>query len=358
MIDPADFDPRRAQSAMRRGLWSIALGVVLIGLALLAVSKSELGAEAFDDLRNASHPALLGLSWGIISMAFLFMGLRWRALMPPPHRPPALGLTSIVCAGLLLNYAVPGPFGELGAAWFANKRYRVPLADALATGVAARLIGLATSALMAVLVWLFVELPPPSEDTALLHMANQLIPLGALTVGVGGILLFALALRPSWWKHLSALTLGRWHGTGMLAVRAQQLNRAVASLADALARAASRGRRAYGLTAFWSVAGHTTVIAGIAVAAHGLGATPNLAGLAFTYVATTAGAVALFAFPASQMGWDLMFFSLLVAAAGLPAPIAGAIAVLVRLQQLSMMLIGALSLAWLLNTTPRNLPDG
>lgn len=351
-MEPSTFDPVRARRAMRRGLLSIGLGVALLAVALGAVYRSDLGADAIHDLTNAARPGYLLASWAIISLAFYFMGLRWRSLMPPPHHPPSAGLASIICAGLLLNYAVPGPFGELAAAWFAHKRYRLDLADALATGVAARLIGLATAAVMALVIWALVDLPPPAEQGEALRRANELIPVAAVLIGVGGIALFWLALRPGWWRRLSARTLGRWPGDGRLATLVRKLDGAVGALASALARTASRGLGAYARTAGWALVGHSTVITGIFIAARGLGAEPNLAGLAFTYAATTAGAVALFAFPASQMAWDLMFLALLVAAAGLPASVAGAIAVLVRLQQLSMMILGALTLTWLLRTTP------
>ena len=349
---PEAFDPAQARRAMRRGLVSIGIGTALIAVALVGVANSDLGAEALADLRHAARPGYLVASWAVISLAFYFMGLRWRALMPPPHHPPSAGLASIVCAGLLLNYAVPGPFGELAAAWFAHKRYRVPLADALATGVGARLIGLATAAVMALCIWAVVDLPPPAEKGEFLAQANALIPIAAVSIGAGGVVLFWLALRPGWWRRLSAQTLGRWPGDGRAAVLARKVDGAVAALASALARTATRGLRAYAETAGWALVGHSAVITGITLAAWGLGAEAHIGGVAFTYAATTAGAVALFAFPGSQVGWDLMFFSLMVAAAGLSAPVAGAIAVLVRLQQLSMMVLGGLTLSWLLQTTP------
>ncbi|MFT4978856.1 MAG: uncharacterized membrane protein YbhN (UPF0104 family) [Myxococcota bacterium] len=350
-MEPSAFDADRARSALRKGTLSIGLGVVLLVLVLWGAARTPLGAEALGDLLSSSRPGYLVASWLIISLAFYFMALRWRSLMPPPHHPPSMGLASIICAGLLLNYAVPGPFGELGAAWFAHKRYRVPFSDALATGVAARLIGLATAALMALVIWAVVDLPPPAEQGEVLQRANELIPVAALAIGAGGVTLFWLALKPSWWRQLSARTLGQISGTGRIAGLAAKLDGAIGAVAGALARTASRGLGAYARTAGWALMGHTSVIIGIMVAAHGLGAEANLAGLAFTYAATTAGAVALFAFPASQIGWDLMFFSLLVAAAGLPAPVAAAIAVLVRLQQLSMMVLGAMALSWLLQRT-------
>jgi uncharacterized protein (TIRG00374 family) len=350
MTDP-DFSPERARRAIRQGMVTVAVSVVLLAICILAVTQSDLGREAVADLLTRARPVYLVLSWACISAAFFFMGLRWRALMPPEHRPPAVGLSALICAGLLLNYAVPGPFGELGAAWFAERRYRVPIADALASGVAGRLVGLSTAAVMGVLVWALVPLPAPEADAEIIHTARQLVEVATVVIGIGGVVLFALAVRPGWWSSLSRRLLGRFRGesrTGRLAAR---LDDAVVSLAGALSRVATRGPLPYARALLWSVVGHSSVIIGISIAVLGLGGTPHLGGLAVTYATTTAGAVALFALPGSQVGWDALFVALLVATAGLTPPDALAVALLVRLQQLSLMVLGALSLTWLLNAT-------
>ena len=346
------FDPDRARAAIRRGVLSIVLSVLIVGATLAALVSSDLpiGAEALSTLR-AVRPGPLALSWLIISGAFCFLGLRWRALMPPPHRPPGLGLSAIICAGLLLNYAVPGPFGEIGAAWFASRRYKVPMADALASGVGARLLGLASAAVMSLLVWLVLDLPPPTTEAALLHRVHALVPLAAVSIGAGGLLLFWLAIRPRWWRDLVHRILQLAPAGGRLERAAGRVDGAVGELAAALERVAGQGPRPYVRAVGWSVAAHLCVIAGIQIACWGMGVEAELSGLVFTYTATTAGAVVLFAAPGSQVGWDLMFASLLVAAAGMPVAAAGAVAVIVRLQQLSMMLLGAAALAWLLQET-------
>jgi hypothetical protein len=58
----------------------------------------------------------------------------------------------------------------------------------------------------------------------------------------------------------------------------------------------------------------------------------------------TAGAIVLFAFPGSQVGWDASFTSLLVTTAGLTLPQALATAMVVRVQQLVVVGVGALAL--------------
>jgi hypothetical protein len=339
-----ELDPQFARQAVRRGLITAAVVAALIVLALVAAAKTETGAEAVSDLADRMRPAALAGAFGLMSLAFVAMAFRWRSLMPREHRPPARGLTVIICAGLLLNYAVPGPFGELAAAWFARRRYGIPMTDALASGVTARLVGLATAAMMATSVWALTDLPIPPSYSALVAAA-------AIVTGLGGVALIGLAARPTWWKALAGAIADRAPATGRLRAIVDRGNEAVAGLADSLANVLRRGWRAWLAAAGWSMASHTTVTAGIIVGVMGLGRAPELAGIAFTYAMTTAGAVALFALPGSQVGWDAMFGTLLVATADLTLPDAVAIAVLVRLQQLSFMVVGALAVAWLLQTT-------
>ncbi len=337
------FDGADTGRIIRKGLLSAALGVGLVALALLVVSRSDIGAEAMSDLAQRARPAPLLAALGFMSCAFFFMGLRWRALMPPGHNPPAAGLTAIICTGLLLNYAVPGPFGEVGAAWFAHKRYGVPMAPALASGVTARIVGLISAALLAAVVWAVSDLPVPEGY-------EDVVAVAAVLTGVGGLVLAWLAARPMWWKALSRRILAPFMGEGTIGRFAGKLLDTVEQLADALAEVATRGLAAYARAAGWALAGHIVVTIGIGIAAWSLGAVASPAGVVFTYATTTAGAVALFALPGSQVGWDAMFFTLLVATAGLAPADAVAMALAVRIQQLVIMGVGALALVWLMGT--------
>jgi uncharacterized membrane protein YbhN (UPF0104 family) len=324
-----------------RGLLSAGLGLVVLVLVAAAVARTELGSDALLDLWARARPAPILGAVGLMSLAFAFMALRWRALLPPGSCAPVAGLTAIICSGLLLNYAVPGPFGEVGAAWLAHRRYRLDFAAALAASVAARLIGLATAAFLAVTVWSLGDLPVPAS-------AERVVAAAALVLAVGGAGLVALAALPRVWKTLSARIAARLALPGRAGRWVARLDAAVASLADALAEVVGRGVRGPLVAAMWALCGHCTVVAGIALAAAALGAHPDPAGLLFTYATTTAGVVALFALPGSQVGWDAMFFALLVATSGLSATDSLAIAVVVRVQQLAIMGFGALALAWLL----------
>jgi len=332
------FDPARVGAAARRGLLTVAISTAVLAVVAVAVARSSVGAEA-RALWTTLQPASLAAAFALISLAFVFMALRWRSLMPPPHHPPVGGLTAIICAGLLLNYAVPGPMGEVGAAWFAHRRYGLPLADALASGVVARLIGLLTSGVLALLVWAACDLPVPEPLAPLVGGAAWVVGLGAL-VGAAVVGVPEIPAGVAGWLER------RWgQDTDGLGAR---LRGAVMALAKALAAGAARGTGPLARAALWSTGGHCCVIAGILVAAGGMGLVPSVAGLAFTYAMTTVGAVALFALPGSQLGWDALFFSLLVGTAGLPAASAAAVALLVRVQQLCFMGVGGALVPWLL----------
>ena len=77
----------------------------------------------------------------------------------------------------------------------------------------------------------------------------------------------------------------------------------------------------------------------------------------FSQCAVTAGAVVLFAVPGMQVGWDAAFATLLVTTVGLPVEHALAITVLVRLQQLVVVSVGAFVLVSFLRA-PRSALGG
>lgn len=336
LADAPPMDPAALRRAALRGfLTAVGLAAACaLGLGLVAATPQ--GAAAWASLRGRLGLGSLAAAFGLISLAFVAMGHRWRALLPPGDRPPALGLTALVLAGLLLNYAIPGPMGELGAAWLAHRRYGLRTADALAAGVGARLVGLAMAVSLACGAALAGAVPAgPDWQRSLI--------LGAGALGLVTLLGFLIGFWPSLWAaplHRAAARL-----PGRLGVRATAAVDAAAFTLSALVR---RGPRAWISAAVWSLAGHLAVTAGIAVAVWGLGAAPALLPLLFVYATSTAGAVLLFALPGSQVGWDALFGGLLVGVAGLLPEDALVVVALVRAQQLSFMGIGAAVVAWML----------
>lgn len=337
------FDETTARRALRKGVVSVLLLIAILTLAIIAVSRTNVGTDYLAHLRAVGQPAYLFAATVVMSFAFVLMGLRWRSLLPGPTRPPVLGLTAILLAGLLLNYALPGPAGELGAGWLAQRRYQVSLSVALAASVTARAIGLSTAALMGGLIWwLFpVEVEPEIA---------QGVTYAAGAIGLGGTALAALTARPDIWTRLTERVARGTQQIRWIGPLTRRLHHGIQSLAGAATAVLHNGYLPLLKAAGWSFVGHLTVTAGIALAVLGLGAKVLPVGLTFTYTATTAGAVVLFAFPGSQLGWDAAFALLLHRVANLSELDAGAVAALVRFQQLGFMLLGSGAIFWLLRS--------
>ena len=343
MAGPASL-PSVGQTA-RGAAFGGLISIVALALVAVVIARSAEGEAALRDVVARAQPAPLLGALLLMVTAFFCMGLRWRALMPRGTRAHPLGLMSMVCAGLLLNFAVPGPVGEVAAAWFAHRRYRITMATSLASGIAARLLGLASAAGLALTAWLLTDLPVAPEW-------RRLVAVAATLMGVGGATLIVMAARPQWWRPLMSRALQAMARPGRTGDWIRRADVGIGAVADALAETALRGPAAYARATGWSLMGHGCVTVGIAIAASAFGATVDPAGLLFTYATTTAGAVVLFALPGSQVGWDAMFFTLLVGTAGVEPVNALAIAAVVRIGQLLVMGLGALSLVWLSRVPP------
>ena len=145
--------------------------------------------EATQHILN--HIDWFGLAYPVCRCYRLIcMAARWRALMPETLKPPH-GQVYVRASSKLCRTALR----ELGAAWFAHKRYPISLEDSLASGISARLLGLMTTAILGVVIWLLFELPVAEEH-------KPLIQSSALLIGCGGILVALLAAFPMWWQTI------------------------------------------------------------------------------------------------------------------------------------------------------------
>jgi hypothetical protein len=298
-------------------------------LCVVAASASDLTAGAIRGLLTRADPGLLALSVVLMTSGLGFLALRWRAMMPDARGVRAWPLTAIFTAGTLLHYALPGPVGEVVTAAMVSRRFGMTTEVALASGLHARFIGLAVAGTVSGVLFLTTDMPVP-EGT------SRWVGLATLAVAGGAVALGAMSAFPGVLRRLTGVLLAhRW-----LAKARASAER----LADALGTVGRLGPAQYARGVTWAFCGHACVTSGIAVAAAGIGASPDPAGLAFTYTMTTAGAVVLFAFPGAQVGWDAMFASLLVQTAGLGLADAVAITVVVRAQQLLTVLLGGLLL--------------
>jgi len=340
-MEPAPLGADEARTATRRAVWSILLLLGAILLVTVALSQTELGAATVADLRARAHPLGLLGAFGLISLAFVCMAMRWRSLLLAARGAPVLSVSAILCAGLLLNYALPGPVGEVAAAWFLARRQNIPVADALAAGITGRVIGLCTAAVAALGVWLLTDLPvPPALDEA--------VTLAALITGGGGLGLALFAARPAPFLAVAAVVLRPVRRLPRAARLADGLERGLGAVATAFGQTAQAGWGAWLRAIGWSVAGHSCVVAGICAGAASVDAAAHLGGAIFAYAASTAAVVVLFAIPGSQVAWDGLFTGLLVATAGLALPDALVVGLLVRVQQLFFMLLGGVTVFVLL----------
>jgi uncharacterized protein (TIRG00374 family) len=333
VASPSHHDLKKAR---KTGLWMVFLTIIVLLAMIVALRSLPQTEESTKDIINRINPYWLVLSLISMSLAFVCMAARWRVLMPDSVKPPLNELTGLICAGLLLNYAAPGPVGELGAAWFAHKRYSITLEDALASGVSARLLGLMTTAVLGFVIWLIFPMPISPEY-------EQIIMYSTLAVGAGGIFIAFLAGFPRWWQNTLIrvtewLPLKKYKDAGVSVIK---------RITDALIRVLRHRPIRYFHAVSWSIGAHTAVTTGVVFAAISLGSSFDLSGIAFTYTITTAAAVLLFAFPGSYLGWDALFLGLLVTTAGISLPDATAIALIVRVQQIGYMGLGGISLRWL-----------
>jgi hypothetical protein len=353
---PAHPEPERAGAELSRSLDGLSLARVvprgllltvgwliiflLLSLALLRgmVDPAQLGTLGV----NARLLPLAG-SFVLLFGGLVCMGLRWRALMPAPALVGRAGMVGICASGQLLNMALPGPVGELVAAALVQRRYGIEAPVALAASIHARFVGVASAALITLLVWLTAPMPVPESARPFMWGA-------VIMVSVWGAGLGALAAWPALFLRPTAMV-RRW-----LALRAggrlAGLTDRVLGLGERFGEALSTLGRQLGtphlVAAGWNLAGALCITAGIWIASWALGEPGNVAGILFSQSAVTAGAVVLFAVPGAQVGWDAAFATLLVTAVGLPLEHALAITVLVRLQQLVVVSVGALVLAVIL----------
>ncbi|GDX80594.1 hypothetical protein LBMAG42_24050 [Deltaproteobacteria bacterium] len=331
----------------------LAVGKGLFGAAVLLVVAAALGAavvvvgghgEEVRRLWTGLDGGHLALAWLVMTSGMVGLALRWRAFFPAGVRADLAPLTSILFVGMLLNYALPGPVGELVGASLAARRFGIRTEAALAAGLTARFIGLGVAGLVALILVMSGWVPLPEGAGPWIRVATVMIAGGACVLAF-------LAAFPGRLEQAADATVGRAaevRGLGWL----RPVHSAAVRFAHALGALGRVGVKPYVRAIFWAFVGHALVIFGVWIAGHGLGQAPAVPGLVFTYAASTAGAVALFAMPGGQVGWDAMFASLLVSSAGMDVSSALALTLAVRLQQLTLVFLGGIALVvWLRNGT-------
>ena len=337
------------QALVRRGLLGALGGLALLALVVSALQQTLGDPEELKSLLVQTESRGLILALLIMSLGMLFMALRWRALFPRDQGklPPLVGLAGILCTGLMLNIALPGPVGELAGAAMVQQRYNIHATQALAAAVHARFIGLGTAGMVAGVCWFLGGLVLAEHTRSFLGViAGAII---ALAVG-----LWLVSMHPVWIERIAQTLLSPFKRMPRIERFVSRLQDTISHFAQALHTLGKPDRRHVYAT-LWSFGGHLCVGLGVFVGAQALGQSPGPAAIYFVYATVTAGSFVLFALPGGQLGWDAGFFGLLVSVGGLSPEAAGALTLLVRAQQTAILLLGASVLAFW--RRPLSLPD-
>lgn len=333
-------NPQNLNQSLKKGLLMTLLVLGSIGMGLVALWNIELGDESLSSLWARSDKPLFIAALGLISCAMPCVAMRWRALLPRENQSAAspLFMTAILSSAFVLNLALPGPVGEAISAGMLSQRSKTPFSDSLAALAVSRIIGLASSCMLAGLMWAFAPFPTPPEWASILSATAVVLLLVA--GGTAAVTLFPAtpirilnAFKPAKPKNgLSRLWL--------------KTIDAILSLFEAVQATATRGARAYAHSLFWALSGHALVACGIAMAAQAGGTAAPWSAVIFTYAASIAGSVVMFMFPGSAVGWDVLFGTTLAMTANISAIEAGAVTIVVRVQQLLVAIFGAGALWW------------
>lgn len=299
--------------------YGIGTVVVLILLLMLIFEYTEIQSDFHQSLSIANWLQLV-LGWIFMVLAIYILGFRWKVLLGESKtNVSSVFLGSCLSAGLLLNYAIPGPFGEIVGSYFVSKKYDVPMARSLAAMLIARVLGLFTSAVGAFLCYLL--LPKIQIAPYVVHILMYGILSGAL------VLIFILFVP----QRLPQVN-----------------NQMIQSMINASVDLSKLPKRNFSMALFWSVAGHILAFGGVYISLDSLGESPSILGVSFSYLTSTCCGVIAFLFPGSQFTWDAIFASLLVVSTNYTIPQAGVGVIVLRIEQIALMLAGAVPLIWLM----------
>ena len=317
------IDIEVVQDKVRHGVWKGLLSMVLI-VALLSLVAHRIFEEDWTLSVHTIHWPQLILGWMFMVGTMGILGLRWRVLLPETTAHRSF-FAAALSSGLLINYALPGPMGEVMGAWLLQKEDQTPLSTGLTSSMLARLIGLLTAAIGTVCLWPFV--------TVKIKQAEIILQILILGIGMGGLLLIALFNGAE-----------RFHAWSLQKEEGHPIRRVSAAFLSLTNLSWSRIAQAF----VYSALGHTTAFIGVWLSLQALGGSPTAIDIAFAYLVGTCCGTVAFLFPGSQFTWDAIFIGLLTSAAGYDlAQATGGVAVL-RIEQIAMMLFGALPLLWLL----------
>ncbi|MBM74244.1 MAG: hypothetical protein CMK59_02485 [Proteobacteria bacterium] len=308
--------------AIRKGILGLLTTSIVIALIVILFLQLSSVQEQMASLFEQTDWLWVFWGWIWMCIALWLLGYRWKALLPSDVEVSGLFLGSALCSALLLNYAIPGPAGELASAWLVEKEIERPYSTIFAAGAVARLIGLMVAAFGAALIWMLGDFNIPQAW----QMPMQL---GVVSIFFGGVILFVLLIRPSWWrKKITAVP-----KSGILG----KITEVLLKFIDAMIQTAQRGKKAYFKAFVWSVIGHFAALLGILFSLYGVFKEIEVWGIAFAYLATTSVGALAFLVPGSQLPWDAFFTGVLFSTTSLDLVESTSAAGLLRIEQMGMM---------------------
>ena len=322
-----------SQSALKKGVFLLLSFLIAILLGIVALWNIPLSEEkSLSEIWSRTDGLQIVFAMLLISMSMPFVAMRWRALLQEGKKTSPALLTGILSAAFVLNLALPGPVGEVLSASMLSKRYQISIPKGLSALLVSRIIGLGSACAIAGIMYGCFPLALPPDKSNVLSMS-------AIVLSIGCIGLICLGLFPQSFLHY----LQKLHLTGWK----QKFLNIFRQVLQALVDTASLGKKPYLESIFWAFMGHLMVASGIYVAAASIGLNLSWTSIAFTYAASIAASVAMFMLPGSTIAWDMLFTTTLSFTGNIPLMEAGIITLVVRIQQLLVVLFGILVLWWL-----------
>lgn len=308
----------------KASLWMI---VVIVFLGLLGYHLQQ---ENWTVPLASIDWVLLFIGWSFMVGTMWVLGLRWRALLTDTTASRTFFGASL-SAGLLINYALPGPMGEIMGGWLLKREDNTPIITGLTASTLARLIGLFTAAIGSILLWGWVDI-----DISMAKVVLQTLILG---IGCGSILLVILCLQAD---NIVERVKNKdtYHPLKLLGGSLLQVRRlSIEQLAKAF---------------IFSAIGHGTAFVGVWLSLIAIGGSPSPTDIAFIYLVGTCCGTVAFLFPGSQFTWDAIFIGLLISASGYDTGSATIATGILRIEQIAMMLFGAGPLFWIVWRQEKN----
>lgn len=325
------------QKSIRYTLLSIPLVILLLWVSNALFAR---WIPEFQLLQKSINLWYLSLGWGCMLLSMVALGLRWKYLLPQSKEISTWFVTASVTGGLLINYAIPGPAGEFVCAWLVAKKYNISMTDGITTSTFSRLLGLFVAGLGGVLLWGMVNIP---SDTA-----NLVIRMLLIGVGIGVLLLlyifFYISTHQQHIMHKRTVSPENklWETLEKIFVSVENTKQLPST-------------NLY-LSLFYSIVGHGIAFLGIHFSILSLGIQCDYIPVLFTYLVGTCCGVLAFLFPGSQLTWDAIFASILSYSGNIDVIDASNTVILLRLEQIAMMLVGGVAMIGIFWQSQKNSP--